>query len=123
MFRFADPAALFITPDHYVYRMLHSQGVPLEALGIMPQRDGTPIAPAPAPRDAWRLLAQHMHLFRGTPVRDVAGRVARGTGKEREGVHPLAHGVSDNRLRDVCPSFLCCVVPIRRACGSARRWR
>ena len=36
---FADAIALFITPDHYVFRMLYSQGVPLEDLGI-PRRDG-----------------------------------------------------------------------------------
>jgi glucuronate isomerase len=68
LFRFADPAALFITPDHYVYRMLSSQGIALEALGI-PGREGVPIEPAPAPRNAWRLLAANWHLFRGTPVR------------------------------------------------------
>ena len=31
---FADPAQLLIVPDHYVFRMLYSQGMPLEALGI-----------------------------------------------------------------------------------------
>ncbi|HRK25399.1 MAG TPA: glucuronate isomerase, partial [Beijerinckiaceae bacterium] len=36
---FADPATLFVKPDHYVFRMLHSQGVPLEALGV-PRADG-----------------------------------------------------------------------------------
>jgi len=66
-YRFADPAALFITPDHYVYRMLASQGVPLEALGV-PGPDGMPLAPV-QPREVWRTLAQNFHLFRGTPVR------------------------------------------------------
>src|SRR5690606_25325652 len=32
--RFSDPASLFIVPDHYVFRMLYSQGVPLESLGV-----------------------------------------------------------------------------------------
>ena len=31
---FEDPARLFVTPDHYVFRMLYSQGVPLEDLGV-----------------------------------------------------------------------------------------
>ena len=38
---FADPAQLFVTPDHYVFRMLYSQGVPLEDLGV-PRVDGEP---------------------------------------------------------------------------------
>lgn len=64
--RFADPARLLITPDHYVFRMLHSQGVPLEALGIAPN-DGTGVETDP--RAIWRLFARHYHLFRGTPTR------------------------------------------------------
>jgi glucuronate isomerase len=31
---FADPASLFVTPDHYVTRLLHASGVPLDALGV-----------------------------------------------------------------------------------------
>jgi glucuronate isomerase len=62
---FPDPAALFVTPDHYVFRMLYSQGVPLEALGV-PDRDGRAKAD---PRAVWRLFARHYHLFRGTPTR------------------------------------------------------
>ncbi len=61
---FANPAALFVIPDHYVFRMLYSQGVPLESLGI-PRRDGGPVERDP--RKIWRLLAQRWHLFRGTP--------------------------------------------------------
>jgi glucuronate isomerase len=63
---FADPAALLIIPDHYIYRMLYSQGVPLEDLGV-PRRDGQAVE-----RDSrriWRLFAKHWHLFRGTPSR------------------------------------------------------
>ena len=63
---FADPASLLIVPDHYVFRMLYSQGVPLDALGI-PTVDGG--ATEPDPRRVWRLLADHYHLFRGTPSR------------------------------------------------------
>jgi glucuronate isomerase len=60
---FADAASLLLTPDHYLYRMLFSQGVPLQQLGV-PTREGLSSAD---PREAWRLLAQNMHLFRGTP--------------------------------------------------------
>jgi glucuronate isomerase len=63
---FADPASLLVVPDHYVFRMLYSQGVPLESLGV-PRVDGAPVE-----RDGraiWRLLARNWHLFRGTPSR------------------------------------------------------
>jgi glucuronate isomerase len=63
---FADPAQLLIVPDHYVFRMLYSQGVPLEALGI-PTVDGS--ATESDPRKIWRLFAENYHLFRGTPSR------------------------------------------------------
>ncbi|MCZ0736906.1 glucuronate isomerase [Phreatobacter sp. AB_2022a] len=63
---FADPARLFVVPDHYVFRMLYSQGVPMEALGI-PARDGTPVETDP--RRIWRLFAANYHLFRATPTR------------------------------------------------------
>ncbi len=60
---FTNATELLLAPDHYLYRMLYSQGVPLERLGV-PSRDGPSSAD---PREAWRLLASHMHLFRGTP--------------------------------------------------------
>ncbi|WP_433410176.1 glucuronate isomerase [Saccharomonospora azurea] len=63
---FPDPARLLVVPDHYVTRMLVSQGVPLEALGV-PRRDGGPVETDP--RAIWRLLCEHWHLFRGTPSR------------------------------------------------------
>jgi glucuronate isomerase len=61
---FGSPADLFIIPDHYVFRMLHSQGVPLDALGV-PRRDGVPTESDH--RRIWRLFAEHFYLFRGTP--------------------------------------------------------
>lgn len=64
-FRFGSPAELFITPDHYVFRMLRSQGVALEALGIS-RVDGGPVESDP--RKIWQLFADHYHLFRGTPT-------------------------------------------------------
>jgi glucuronate isomerase len=63
---FPDPAQLFVTPDHYVFRMLYSQGVPLEDLGV-PRVDGGPVETDP--RLIWRRFAQHYHLFAGTPTR------------------------------------------------------
>jgi glucuronate isomerase len=62
---FPDPAALFIQPDHYIFRMLYSQGVSLESLGI-PQNDGKQQAD---PREVWRIFAKNYYLFRGTPTR------------------------------------------------------
>jgi len=62
---FPNPTALFIQPDHYIFRMLYSQGVSLESLGI-PQVDGKQSAD---PREVWRIFAKHYYLFRGTPTR------------------------------------------------------
>ncbi len=59
---FPDPATLFVQPDHYVFRMLYSQGVSLDDLGIgQPQIKD--------PRKVWRTFAQNYYLFRGTPTR------------------------------------------------------
>jgi glucuronate isomerase len=60
---FDNATDLLLAPDHYLFRMLYSQGVPLEALGV-PTRAGKSKAD---PREAWRLFARHFHLFRGTP--------------------------------------------------------
>jgi glucuronate isomerase len=62
---FPEPTALIILPDHYIFRMLYSQGVPLERLGIA-TRDGTPVERDP--RKIWQLFAERYHLFRGTPT-------------------------------------------------------
>jgi glucuronate isomerase len=61
---FPDPATLLVIPDHYVTRMLYSQGIPLERLGV-PSLDGTPVETDP--RKIWQLFAERFHLFRGTP--------------------------------------------------------
>ncbi|WEF24831.1 glucuronate isomerase [Paracoccus sp. S3-43] len=63
---FPDPAQLFVTPDHYVFRMLVSQGVALTDLGV-PRVDGGPTGTDG--RAIWRLFASHYHLFAGTPSR------------------------------------------------------
>jgi glucuronate isomerase len=59
---FPDPAELFVTPDHYVTRLLHSTGVPLESLGVGGSSEA-------GPRAIWRTLCENWHLFAGTPVR------------------------------------------------------
>lgn len=63
---FPDPAQLFVTPDHYVFRMLHSQGIPLESLGV-PRVDGGAIETDG--RTIWRIFARNYHLLRATPSR------------------------------------------------------
>ncbi len=59
------PTELFIIPDHYVFRMLYSQGVPLEALGV-PARDGAAVETDH--RKVWQVFADHFYLYRGTPT-------------------------------------------------------
>ena len=63
---FPDPAQLLITPDHYVTRMLYSQGVALQRLGVK-RRDGGDYERDG--RKIWRLFAEHYRLFLGTPSR------------------------------------------------------
>lgn len=59
---FPDPATLFVQPDHYVYRMLYSQGISMDDLEIgSPQIND--------PRKVWRIFANNYYLFRGTPTR------------------------------------------------------
>src|ERR1035437_6145955 len=59
---FPDPAKLFVQPDHYIYRMLYSQGISLEELEIgQPELKDA--------RRVWRIFARHYYLFRGTPPR------------------------------------------------------
>ena len=63
---FADATELLVKPDHYLFRMLYSQGVPLQRLGIA-DLNGEPAETDN--RAAWRVFADHYHLFRGTPSR------------------------------------------------------
>src|SRR5512136_1999258 len=61
---FGSPADLFIIPDHYVTRMLYSQGIPLESLGI-PHLDGG--AFESDHRKIWRTFCENFYLFHATP--------------------------------------------------------
>ncbi|RPF23098.1 glucuronate isomerase [Myceligenerans xiligouense] len=63
---FPDPAGLFVVPDHYLTRMLVSQGTPLPALGVGPE--GTPGLETD-PRAIWRRFCAGWKHFRGTPTR------------------------------------------------------
>jgi glucuronate isomerase len=58
---FPDPTSLFLLPDHYILRMLYSQGIAMETL-----REGADPKHA---QEVWRLFAANYHLFRGTPTR------------------------------------------------------
>ena len=60
---FTNAAELLLAPDHYLFRMLYSQGVDLEALGVPSRRGASPANP----REAWRLFARNFHLVRGAP--------------------------------------------------------
>lgn len=62
---FTDAATLFIKPDHAIFRMLYSQGIALERLGIA-RKDGVPVEADP--RKIWKLFADHWYVFRGTPT-------------------------------------------------------
>lgn len=64
-YSFGSPADLLIIPDHYVFRMLYSQGVPMEAMGI-PRKDGGKVEKDH--RKIWQTFAGHFHLFRATPT-------------------------------------------------------
>jgi glucuronate isomerase len=61
---FPDPTELFLVPDHYIFRMLYSQGISLECLGI-PRSDGT--RNDVDPREVWQIFADNYYLFAGTP--------------------------------------------------------
>ncbi|MQA33751.1 glucuronate isomerase [Modestobacter roseus] len=61
---FRDPASLFVTPDHYVTRLLHASGIPLGDLGV-----GRGQLTESESRAVWRRLCEHWHVLRGTPTR------------------------------------------------------
>ncbi len=103
---FPDPAALFLIPDHYLLRMLYSQGVSLEKLGI-PRVDGGPVEPDP--RAIWRLFAEHYHLFRGTPSQ-----------MWLDHVFYFLFGIDD---RSIQSTRMRSTTGSRRREGTRRRWR
>lgn len=64
-YQFGSPSELLIIPDHYVLRVLYSQGISLDALG-RPKTDGTP--GESDHRKIWQTFADHFYLYRGTPT-------------------------------------------------------
>ena len=64
--RFPDAVDLLIKPDHYVYRMLYSQGIAMESLGV-PTADGSAVETDS--RKIWRCFASNYYKFAGTPSR------------------------------------------------------
>jgi glucuronate isomerase len=62
--RFKDPAELFVTPDHYVVRMLASHGLAYEQLGVLPPSGEDD---AYDPRMVWQTFCENFYLFDGTP--------------------------------------------------------
>ena len=60
-----SPVDMFIIPDHYIFRMLYSQGIALESLGI-PRLDGSPVETNH--RKIWQIFGDNFYLFRGTPT-------------------------------------------------------
>ncbi len=71
-YRFGSPVDLLIIPDHYIFRMLYSQGITLESLGIPYKNDSTdPIVYGRVETDhrkIWQTVCDHWYLFRGTPT-------------------------------------------------------
>lgn len=64
-FSFGSPTELLLIPDHYVFRMLYSQGYSLESLGI-PHSDGS--VTERDHRKIWQIFAENFYLFQGTPT-------------------------------------------------------
>lgn len=60
---FGDPVSLLIIPDHYILRMLYSQGLKLTDFGV---KNKSGVAEKDK-KKIWRLFADNFHLFRGTP--------------------------------------------------------
>ena len=89
---FGTPTELLIIPDHYIFRLLYSQGITLEALGI-PRRDGGWVESDH--RRIWQIFAEHFYLFRGTPsglwlrheLHDVFGVTDKLTGESAQRIY------------------------------------
>jgi glucuronate isomerase len=60
---FGNATELLLAPDHYLFRMLYSQGISLDSLGVSSRQGRSPADP----REAWRAFASRFYLFHGTP--------------------------------------------------------
>jgi glucuronate isomerase len=91
-YQFGTPTELLIIPDHYVFRMLYSQGIPLEDLGV-PRVDGGPVEQDH--RKIWQTFCEYFYLFRGTPsgmwisheLVDVFGVTEKPTGENAQEIY------------------------------------
>ena len=74
-YQFGSPVDLLIIPDHYIFRMLYSQGIGLDELGIPPSKS-PPMKRGDLPdteavkdhRAIWQRVCDNWHLFRATPT-------------------------------------------------------
>lgn len=64
-YTWGTPVDLLIIPDHYIFRLLYAQGIPLEELGV-PRQDDSPVEQDH--RKIWQTVCEHWSLFRGTPT-------------------------------------------------------
>jgi len=64
-YQFSTPVELLIIPDHYIFRMMYSQGIPMESLGIA-RKDGSPVEHDH--RKIWQTICDNWYLMRGTPT-------------------------------------------------------
>jgi glucuronate isomerase len=93
-YSFGTPTDLLLIPDHYVFRMLYSQGIRLEQLGI-PRNDKSPVESNH--RKIWQIFGDNFYLFRGTPtgiwlaheLHDVFGIRVKLTGKTAQLIYDL----------------------------------
>ena len=93
-YSFGSPTDLLIIPDHYVYRMLYSQGIPLEDLGVPEKLGGSSLVESDH-RKIWQVVAEHFYLFRATPtgqwitheLHDIFGVEERLTGESAQGIY------------------------------------
>ncbi len=91
-YSFGTPTDLLLIPDHYIFRMLYSQGIPMESLGI-PRQDGGEVEQDH--RKIWQIFAENFYLFRGTPtgiwltqeLRDVFGVEDKLTGESGQDIY------------------------------------
>ncbi len=64
-YQFGSPVDLLIIPDHYIFRMMYSQGISMESMGI-PRKDGGAVETDH--RKIWQLICDNWHLMRATPT-------------------------------------------------------
>ena len=62
---FTDAAQLFVIPDHYILRMLVSQGISFNELGVEHNSENKFET---NPRLIWKKFSENYYLFRGTPT-------------------------------------------------------